>query len=424
MDRRQFLKGSAAATATLSSAKLSHSAIGFNTKAVPNNNVIIYLFLRGGMDGLNLVVPRTGTNRTEYEAKRPFIRVPTIDLHNLNGDFGFHPSADALKSLYDAGDLAVIQAVGMPTGLESRSHFDSQTMYELGTPGEIDTPTGWLARHMNMSPTIQPNAAMPSLATGAAPPTSFLGDFNVMILDDVGSFHPNYGNYGDETLYTLGQIYSGSSTLDYAVQNALDSIDLMESLQLSIPDSYPNNTLSDHLGMIAALIKQGVGLQAATVDYGGWDTHNNQGDNGGGTFATRVQTLSDAIGAFMADLGNSNLSNNVTLVVQTEFGRRVRENGNRGTDHGTAFPMLVIGGQVNGGNVYGTFPGIRDIDLYQNTDLRATTDYRNVIGEILVNFIGNPYLNETFPDFNDYEPLGVVPAAPVENEIFSDGFED
>lgn len=424
MDRRQFLKGSIAATTTVGGIKMAQSAIGLNTKAVPNNNVIVYLFLGGGMDGLNLVVPRTGANRTEYEAKRPYIKVPVADLLNLNNSFGLHPSATALKALYDSGDLAVVQAVGMPEGLESRSHFDSQTMYELGTPGRTDTPTGWLARHINMSPTIQPNALMPSLATGSAPPTSLLGDFNVMTVDDVGSFHPNSGDYGDETLYTLGQIYSGSSTLDYAVQNTLDSIELMESLQLSLPDTYPNTTLADHLGMIAALMKQDVGLQAATAEYGGWDSHNNQGEAGGGNFATRIGILSDAIGAFMSDLQSAGLKNNVTLVVQTEFGRRVRENGNRGTDHGTAFPMLVIGGQVNGG-VYGTFPGLRDVDLYENTDLRATTDYRDVIGEVLVNFIGSPYLGETFPDFtSSYSPLGLMPAAAVENEIFSNGFED
>ncbi|MCG8426600.1 MAG: DUF1501 domain-containing protein, partial [Chromatiales bacterium] len=288
MDRRQFLKGSAVAGAALgSSINIGYSAIGLETKAVSNRRTLVYLFLRGGIDGLNLVIPRTGTNRTEYQLKRPNIQVPVASLHNLNGDFGLHPSATGLKNMYDAGDLAIVHAVGMPEGLESRSHFDSQTMYELGTPGELDTPTGWLARHINMSPTVQPGATMPSFASGSAPPTSLLGDFNVMTMDDSSSFHPNYGGYGDETLFTLGQMYSGNSTFDYSVQNGLDTINLIEQLELSVPDTYPNTSLADDLGLIAALIKQNVGLQVATVDFGGWDTHNNQGDGGGGNYATR-----------------------------------------------------------------------------------------------------------------------------------------
>lgn len=423
MDRRNFLKGSAAITATLGSMQAGLTAVGFEPKAIPNKRTLIYLFLRGGMDGLNLVVPRTGINRSEYEAKRPYIQVPVANLHNLNGAFGLHPGATGLKSLYDSGDLAVVHAVGMPDGLGSRSHFDSQTMYELGTPGELNTTTGWLARHINMSPTLQPNAVMPSFAVGSTPPTSLLGDFNVMTLDDSSSFHPNSGGYGDETLFTLGQMYSGNSTFDFSVQNALDTIELIENLELSIPATYPNTSLADDLGLVASLMKQDVGLQAATVEYGGWDTHNNQGDAGGGGFATRIQTLSDALKAFMDDLASVGLKNEVVVIVQTEFGRRVRENGNRGTDHGTAFPMLVLGGQVNGGNVYGTFPGIRDQDLYMNADLRMTSDFRDVIGEVLINFIGNPYLRDTFPNFDNYTPLGLVPPAPTENEIFSNGFE-
>jgi uncharacterized protein (DUF1501 family) len=423
VDRRNFLKGSAAITATLGSMQAGLTAVGFEPKAIPNKRTLIYLFLRGGMDGLNLVVPRTGINRSEYEAKRPYIQVPVANLHNLNGAFGLHPGATGLKSLYDSGDLAVVHAVGMPDGLGSRSHFDSQTMYELGTPGELNTTTGWLARHINMSPTLQPNAVMPSFAVGSTPPTSLLGDFNVMTLDDSSSFHPNSGGYGDETLFTLGQMYSGNSTFDFSVQNALDTIELIENLELSIPATYPNTSLADDLGLVASLMKQDVGLQAATVEYGGWDTHNNQGDAGGGGFATRIQTLSDALKAFMDDLASVGLKNEVVVIVQTEFGRRVRENGNRGTDHGTAFPMLVLGGQVNGGNVYGTFPGIRDQDLYMNADLRMTSDFRDVIGEVLINFIGNPYLRDTFPNFDNYTPLGLVPPAPTENEIFSNGFE-
>ncbi|WP_456414876.1 DUF1501 domain-containing protein [Thiolapillus sp.] len=420
LSRRKFIGGSASVLATASGLQM-----GFAQAALPpgaRGKTLVYLFLRGGIDGLNLVIPRTGTHRAEYEMKRPNIQVPVSGpgaMLNLNGQFGLHGSATGLKALYDSGKLAIVHAVGMPEGTGSRSHFDSQEMYELGTPGDLSTATGWLARHMISTPGLVTDAAIPSLSTGSSSPTSLLGDNTAMTLDDARYFHPNAGRYGNEHLDALAQIYAGTSSLDYAVQNSIDTINMLEQIDLELPAFYPDTSLADDLGLVAGMLKMNVGLQVATVDFGGWDTHNGQGNDGGGYFAGRVEILSQAIEAFMNDLASHGLENDVVLVVQSEFGRRVRENGNQGTDHGTAHPMLVIGGRVQGGVVYGTFPGIADDDLYLNTDVRATTDFREVLGDIVVNFMKNPNLDFVFPGYTGPISLGLTGGA----ELFGDGFE-
>ncbi len=417
ISRRGFLAGSASVTATLGGAKLGFAAVA--SKSPASRRTLVYLFLRGGIDGLNLVIPRTGVQRTEYENKRPNIVVPTDHMHDLNGAFGLHGSCDGLKSLYDSGRLAFIHAVGMPEGQSSRSHFESQEMYELGTPGNTSTTTGWLARHMNTSPHIASDALIPSLATTASKPTSLRGDLRAMSLDDASSFHPNSGRYGDEHLRALEKIYDGNSSLDHAVQNSLDMIDLLEQIDITVPDSYPNTGLGDDLGLVAGMIKENVGLQVATVDNGGWDTHNGQGNNGGGYFATHVGDLSAAIKAFVDDLESAGRLDDVVLVVHSEFGRRVRENGNQGTDHGTAHPMMVTGGKVLGGQIYGSFPGLRDADLYLNTDLRMTTDFRQALCDVVGNFLLNPNLATVFPGYTGPKSIGLFDT----NAIFANGFE-
>ncbi len=418
--RRKFIGGSASVLATASGLQM-----GFAQAALPagsRGKTLVYLFLRGGIDGLNLVIPRTGTHRSEYEMKRPNIQVPVSGdgaMHNLNGQFGLHGSANGLKALYDAGKLAVVHAVGMPEGTGSRSHFDSQEMYELGTPGDLSTATGWLARHMISTPGLVEEAAIPSLSTNSSSPTSLLGDNTAMTLDSVSGFHPNAGRYGNEHLDALADIYTGTSSLDYAVTQSIETINMLGQINVEVPDFYPDTSLADDLGLISGMIKMNVGLQVAAVDFGGWDTHNGQGNDGGGYFAGRVQILSEAIEAFMTDLASYGLDNDVVLVVQSEFGRRVRENGNQGTDHGTANPMLVVGGRVQGGVVYGSFPGIGDDDLYLNTDLRVTTDFREVLGDIVVNFMKNPNLDVVFPGYTGSISLGLTGGA----ELFGDGFE-
>jgi len=405
--------------------------VGFTPRAMaagPTNNTLVMMFFRGGMDPLNFVVPRTGVNRTEYEAKRPVIAVPTNRVLNLNGEFGLPDTCPELRTLYNRGEMALIHSVGMPDGLSSRSHFDSQAMFEKGTPGQLIGNTGWLARHLSSNPAIPGDAVISSMAPGFSP-ESFLGEPDLLSIDstDTSGFHPNSGRYEDDHMLALRQLYNGNSSLDQAIGGALNNVDILSELTLEIPGYYPDTGLADDLGLIAQIIKADLGLHVATVDYGGWDTHENSGDsNGNGYFTDRLENVSQAIGAFYQDLRESGKNNQVVLATQTDFGRRVRENGNRGTDHGSGQAMMVIGGNVNGGRFYGRFPGIRNEDLYLNTDLLPTTDFRRPLGDIVRNHLGNPNVSTVFPGFSGGLDMGLIKAAvelPEGPPLFNSGFE-
>ncbi len=351
--------------------------VGFAPRAMAagtTNNTLVMLFFRGGMDALNFLVPRTGVNRDEYVAKRPAIAIPDNRILNLNGEFGIPSTCADLQTLYSRGEMAMIHSVGMPDGLSSRSHFDSQAMFEKGTPGAITGSTGWLARHLDSNPAFPEDAIISSMAPGFSP-ESFLGEPNLLSIDstDTSGFHPNSGRYADDHMVALRELYNGNSSLDLAIGGALNNVDILSELTLSIPDYYPDTGLAEDLGLIAQIIKANLGLHVATVDFGGWDTHENQGDNGQGYFVDRLGTVSQAVGAFFRDLRESGKNNQVVLATQTDFGRRVRENGNRGTDHGSGQAMMVVGGNVNGGQVYGRFPGIRNEELV--SELRPAADH-------------------------------------------------
>jgi uncharacterized protein (DUF1501 family) len=378
------------------------------------------------MDALNFLVPLSGDNRTEYVAKRPNIQVPLNLSLDLDGDFGLPASCTALHSLYQAGDMAMLHAVGMPAGLSSRSHFDSMAMFEQGTPGDTSNGIGWLSRHLDSSPSVPDSAVIPAMTPGN-PPESLNGNSSVMSLDneDTDSFHPNSGRYQEEHMATLTQMFGGDSPLDAAMQGTIENVNILTGLELTIPDSYPSEALAQDLGLIAQIIKADLGLQVATVDYGGWDTHQNSGNLGTGFFVGQLGVVSAAIGAFMSDLESAGKKDGVLLATQTDFGRRVRENGNRGTDHGSAQAMMVAGGNVNGGKIYGSFPGITNDDLYLNTDLSVTTDFREPLGDIIKNHLGNPNIGTVFPEYTGSSDMDLVKSnVLIPGEvIFDTGFE-
>ena len=389
-------------------------------EANPNQETLVVVYLRGGLDGVNLVPPIDGPDRGHYEEFRPTIKVPTTGdskALRLDPQFGLHPSAAPLHELFQDGKLAIVHAVG---SAGSRSHFEAQNYMELGTPNSKTIGSGWLTRHLDTAPLLPDSILMPSLAAMDSPPISLSGSTETLTMASPSSFSlSSIGNSSwrySEQRAALRQLYNSDSTsIHDAGLQAMNAADLIESYVTSSYSpsngaAYPNSSLGNQLKMIAQMIKLEVGLQVATVDFGGWDTHNQQGDGSGGYFAGRIGELSNALAALYADLNSSDSnshSKRLTVVVKTEFGRRVRENGDRGTDHGSAFPMFVLGGNVIGG-MHGEWPGLAHEQLYDNADLKPTTDFRRGLSEILIRRLGNPNLGQVFPEYSNYEPLGIV----------------
>ena len=435
VSRRGFLQGCSAAIAAMSGARL-HSTVFGNPEEEPNQQILITVFLRGGMDVLNLLPPISGTDRGYYEAERDDIMVPAADTLNIgsltgpNGEIGFglHPYAKTIASndiavptragldtLFSADKLAIIHATGMNE--DTRSHFDAMSYIENGTPGDKSTVSGWIARHLQSAPNLPTSILMPAVAMGSSAPQSFATSPEVLAMQSTDSFGMNgYSLWKNAQRQALRRVYGQNTTMVHAAGlqalNASDLISLNASNEYT-PETtatYPNSSFADQLKTIAQMVKLEMGLRMATVDLGGWDTHDAQGENGGGYFAGKIRDLSESLTAFYNDLNTSARNapiNRVTVVVMTEFGRRLRQNADRGTDHGHGGAMMVLGGEVNGG-LYGNWPGLHTDQLYDNADLAVTTDYRQVLSEVLIRRHENPNLGVVFPGYTDYTPMGLV----------------
>ncbi|MEE8583789.1 MAG: DUF1501 domain-containing protein [Acidobacteriota bacterium] len=416
MDRRCFLVGCSSAIAAMAGSRLNYAAFGTPGE---EREVLIYVFLRGGMDGLSLVPPIDGPDRGFYEAARPELKIAASGENaafNLNGEFGLHASAAPLLPLFQDGRLAIIQAAGMDAG--TRSHFEAQEFIELGTPGKRTIANGWLSRVLLTDPSLADEVMIPSVSMGALQPTSLRGNRETLALDESGRFSLDIGPYHwrDAQRLALRTLYRGrESAVHAAGDQALNAVDIVEAFvtedyQPANGAEYPNAAFGGQLKGLAQLIKLDLGLRVATIDLGGWDTHENQGNRPGQYFGRLIEELSQGLAALYTDLdggGAQNFNRRLTVVVQSEFGRRLRENADEGTDHGTGNLMLVLGGEVNGG-FYGQWPGLDFDQLFDNADLAVTTDFRRVLSEILIRRMGNPRLSEVFPGYQGYTPLGIV----------------
>ncbi|HIC88159.1 MAG TPA: DUF1501 domain-containing protein [Anaerolineae bacterium] len=259
------------------------------------------------------------------------------------------------------------------------------------------------------------------MAANSLVPTSLLGSTEAVGIERLGDFNFNgHWRWEDAQRLALRYMYNGDTWLHQAGEQTLNAIDVVELANPGsyIPDHdavYPDSDFGDALQILAQLIKLDVGLHVATVDLGGWDTHEHQGDQGTGYFASQVQGLAEGLAAFYTDL--LDYSQRLTVVVMSEFGRRLRENGNHGTDHGHGNVVLVLGGNVNGGQVFvDPWPGLERSQLDNGVDLAITIDYRRVLSEILVRRMQNPRLGMVFPGYTDYTPLGIVsgPDLPID----------
>jgi uncharacterized protein (DUF1501 family) len=378
-------------------------------------DTLIVVFLRGGMDGLTTVVPY-GDPNLYSPGLRPTIVVPPPGSPNgavdLDGFFGLAPAMGPLLGAYQSGQLALVHATGSPD--PTRSHFDAFSYMEYGIPQQpLSIFTGWLARHLQSVPPISTNGLRAVAIADVVPRTLEGAPSTVPIADP-----RNYGFPGHTATATargdrIGVSYAAAGEpLASVAEDTLVTIDLLKTIDFAnyVPAPgavYPQTSLGTSMKSLAAMVKAEIGLEAATVELSGWDTHNEQGVFQG-AMATLMDNLSRSLAAFHVDLQNQ--MNRLTVVVMSEFGRRADENGSLGTDHGHGNCMMVMGGHVDGGQVFANWTSgelLHPDLLYQGDSLQVTTDYRDVLSEILQKRVQNHDLANVFPNFMPAFP-GIV----------------
>ena len=368
--------------------------------------ILVAIFQRGAADGLNIAVP---FGEKSYYTLRPTISVPPPgslrpgsspedSAIDLDGFFGLNPALAPLKPLYTDGHLAIVHAVGSPD--PTRSHFDAQDYMESGTPGRKATPGGWMNRALpaetgKVSPVraVSLGADLPRTLRGQNPAVAIndLAGFQVRDAAVAAAFESMYDSATDTLLHGAGRQTFEAVRLLGAIQK--------QAYSPANGASYPRGRFGQSLQQIARLIKADVGVEVAFVDIGGWDHHVNEvGPRPSvGQLPNRLRELGESLAAFWQDMGDRMAD--VALVTMSEFGRTARENGNRGTDHGHANVMFVMGGDVRGGKVYGDWPGLENEQLYEGRDLNLTTDFRDVLGELVSRHLGNPNIKAVFPGY-------------------------
>ncbi len=401
MNRRIFIRNGAIALLSLGFAP---SFLARTARAAPSRRkILVAIFQRGAVDGLNLLIPY---GEPAYYDARPTIAIPRPGTAqdeaavDLDGFFALHPRLAPLRPIYEARHLALLHAVGSPDS--TRSHFDAQDYMETATPGVKSTTDGWLNRYLQAEkrPDTAPFRAvalspqMPRALGGRAQAIAIsqINQFGVHAGRSAGAleqaFQAEYGSAADATLNSTGR----------------ETFEAMKMLRAANPSryqpengaDYPRSAFGDALRQIAQLVKADVGLEIAFADLGGWDTHVNQGA-GTGQLANRLDDLGRGLAALFTDLGDR--MDDVVVLTMSEFGRTIVENGNRGTDHGHGNAMIVMGGPVRGGKVYGQWPGLAPEQRYEGRDLAVTTDFRDVFGEIVTTHLGVADPSPIFPGY-------------------------
>ena len=400
--RRVFLRNSALAvvgTAAIPSF-LARAAFGAVESGGRTRRLVV-IFQRGAADGLNIVVPH---GEQQYYAMRPTINIPKKSVLDLDGFFGLHPSLAPFQPLWQQRHLAIVHAAGSPDA--TRSHFDAQDFMETGTPGVKVTEDGWLNRSLHNLAATQQNSPFRAIALGPSLPRILSGTEPAVAMNNINDFavggrNPKASPAANafEAMYD----HSSDSILHGTGEETFDAVKMLKSADpgkyTPAPGAnYPKGRFGDSLRQLAQLIKANLGVQVAFADIGGWDHHVNEGAVAG-QLANVLSDFSQSIAAFWTDLGD--LGEDTVVVTMSEFGRTARENGNRGTDHGHANVMFILGGPVRGGRVYGRWPGLAQQQLYEGRDLALTTDFRQVIGEAIAQHMGNNNLMQVFPGYDN-----------------------
>jgi uncharacterized protein (DUF1501 family) len=402
--RRIFLRNGALAvvgTAALPSF-LTRAAFGAIDPGIRNKRLVV-IFQRGAADGLNIVVPHA---EASYYAMRPTINIPKKSVLDLDGFFGLHPAMASFEPLWKQKHLAIVHAAGSPD--PTRSHFDAQDFMESGTPGVKVTDDGWLIRALHDQAVVpgKDKSAFRAIALGPSLPRILSGKEPAVAVNNVNDF-----SVGGKNPNAVPMSNTFEAMYDHSVDSVLhgtgqETFDAVKTLKAADPSkytpaanaNYPKGRFGDSLKQLAQLIKANLGVQVAFADIGGWDHHVNEGSTQG-QIANVLGDFSQSIAAFWTDLGD--LGEDTVVVTMSEFGRTARENGNRGTDHGHANVMFVLGGPVEGGKVYGRWPGLDQSQLYEGRDLAITTDFRLVLSEVVSRYLGNKDMRTVFPGFEN-----------------------
>ena len=415
ISRRLFLKSSGIASGlTMFGAGMAPGwlARAADTSSTPRKKVLVAIFQRGAVDGLNMVVP---FGEKSYYDLRPNLAIPAPTTKtgkndsalDLNGFFGLHPALAPLQTMFANNVLAVVEAVGSPD--PTRSHFDAQDYMESGTPGRKATSDGWLNR--SLPALVGAQTPVRAVGFGAELPRALRGTNPALAVNNLNDFkvRDELGAASFETMY--------ANTLDKALNNTgrdtFEAVKTVQALQKQtyVPANgakYPNGRFGQTLQQIAQLIKSDVGLEVAFADVGGWDTHVNEigGTPATGQLANLLTPFAQALAAFHQDMGDAMAD--IAVITMSEFGRTAKENGNRGTDHGHANVMFAFGGNIRGGKVYGDWPGMTPDRLYENRDLAVTTDFRDVLGELVAHHLGNTNLAQVFPGYSKSRFRGLI----------------
>jgi uncharacterized protein (DUF1501 family) len=374
-------------------------------------DTVVVISLRGGFDGMSAVVPVGDPN---YLARRPSIGVPTSATVQLDSFFGLHPGLASLKPWYDSGKLAVVHATGLPN--PNRSHFDAMVEMENAALGS-STRTGWIGRTLGLTTPSGPFAAV-QMGWGDLP-DSVVGPVPVLAMHDLGDFSiAGVSRSSDRARWStaLSALHAGApAPVVAATQTTVGALSTVAAITATTyhPANgavYPTGDLGDTLKDIARIIKSGLGVQAVTLDVGDWDMHAGLAPTGNpraGWMWDKLTELGAALSAFATDMGTG--MNSTTVVTMSEFGRRAYENDSNGLDHGWGNACFVLGGGVNGGNVYGAWPGLGN-DQLNDGDLAVTTDYRLVLSDILRNRVGATIsqLGTVFPGYSGATTFGLT----------------
>jgi uncharacterized protein (DUF1501 family) len=410
LNRRIFLRDSALVMAGMGAVPswLARAASIQGKK----RKILVAIFQRGAADGLNIVVP---FSEKRYREVRPTLAIPSPSRDNpnngpfgngaidLDGRFALNGALQPLKALWDKQQLAIVEATGSPDS--SRSHFDAQDYMESGTSGKT-MGSGWLNRALPVGLGEGDPSPLRAIAMGSQVPRTLRGDREAIAFGNFQQF--SIGNQNATPI--LESMYATTPDVQWG-RTGRDAFDVMKLMQSINKNPYTPSSgaqygqggeLGRSLQQLARLIKADVGVEAAFAEIGGWDHHQTENQQ----LANLLRQFSSALTAFSQDMGDR--MEDIVLVTMSEFGRTVEENGNQGTDHGHGSLMMVLGGPVQGGKVYGQWPGLEKEQLFEGRDLAVTTDFRSVLGELIGGHLGQKDLGPVFPGFQPGDPLGLL----------------